>query len=249
MLVEDGILDWDRPVRDYMPDLHLLDPAAAEITLRDMLIHRSGLPRHDWVWFPGDRSREDILAALRYLEPSRQFRCVPIPEPPVHGCRYADRTDDRHVLGGVHPCAHPAAARHGAMHVLGRRPADGRGLCPTVFAGERRAATRSSASHQHLGRRSDQRANRGNGKLSALSSRWRRFRRAAPHFRTVVASDAVAPANPLLPRRAPRGRGSELRLRLRSGPLPQARSWFVMPADGSAGNRCSPCCPSAALAW
>jgi CubicO group peptidase (beta-lactamase class C family) len=76
MLVEDGSLDWDRPVRDYMPDLQLLDPAAAEITLRDMLTHRSGLPRHDWVWFPGDRSQEEMLAALRYLEPSRTFRAA-----------------------------------------------------------------------------------------------------------------------------------------------------------------------------
>jgi CubicO group peptidase (beta-lactamase class C family) len=76
ILVEDGCLDWDRPVRDYMPDFQLLDPAAAGVTLRDMLTHRSGLPRHDWVWFPGDRTPQQMLAALRYLEPSRGFRAA-----------------------------------------------------------------------------------------------------------------------------------------------------------------------------
>src|SRR5216684_1031642 len=34
----------------------------------------SGLPRHDWVWMPGDQSREQMLAALRHLEPSRDIR-------------------------------------------------------------------------------------------------------------------------------------------------------------------------------
>jgi len=76
ILVEDGSLHWERPVRDYMRDFQLLDPAAAEITLLDMLTHRSGLPRHDWVWFPGDRSPEEMLGALRYLEPSCKFRAA-----------------------------------------------------------------------------------------------------------------------------------------------------------------------------
>src|SRR5262249_6762920 len=75
LLVDAGELAWDRPVREYLAGFALSDPfASAGITLRDMLTHRSGLPRHDWIWFPGDRSRDEMLAALRYLEPSREFR-------------------------------------------------------------------------------------------------------------------------------------------------------------------------------
>src|SRR6516164_1306669 len=77
MLVDNGRLNWDRPVRKDMPDLHLKDPAAnAAITLRDMLAHRSGLPRHDWVWMPGDRGCDEMFRILGELEPSRPFRSV-----------------------------------------------------------------------------------------------------------------------------------------------------------------------------
>jgi CubicO group peptidase (beta-lactamase class C family) len=75
MLVEEGRLDWDRPIREMMPEFRLQDPLASkEITLRDALAHRSGLPRHDWVWIPGDRSEDEMLAALGELAPSREFR-------------------------------------------------------------------------------------------------------------------------------------------------------------------------------
>lgn len=42
--------------------------------MRDLLCHHSGLPRHDWIWLPGDRSPAQMLAALRYLEPSDDIR-------------------------------------------------------------------------------------------------------------------------------------------------------------------------------
>jgi CubicO group peptidase (beta-lactamase class C family) len=43
-------------------------------TVRDLLCHHSGLPRHDWIWVPGDRSPAQMLAAMRYLEPSEDIR-------------------------------------------------------------------------------------------------------------------------------------------------------------------------------
>ncbi|WP_175787854.1 serine hydrolase [Burkholderia anthina] len=45
------------------------------VTLADLLTHRSGLPAHDRIWSPpGERTRQQMLHALRYLEPSRGLR-------------------------------------------------------------------------------------------------------------------------------------------------------------------------------
>jgi CubicO group peptidase (beta-lactamase class C family) len=68
-------MDWTKPVRDYIPEFRLHDAVATDrITVRDLLCHHSGLPRHDWIWLPGDRSPEQMLAAMRYLEPSDDIR-------------------------------------------------------------------------------------------------------------------------------------------------------------------------------
>ena len=49
-LVEQGKLEWDKPVRTYIPGFRLSDAAATELlTPRDLVTHRSGLPRHDAV--------------------------------------------------------------------------------------------------------------------------------------------------------------------------------------------------------
>src|SRR6516165_12602626 len=75
MLVDERRLDWTKPVRDYIPEFRLHDPVATDrITVRDLLCHHSGLPRHDWVWLPGDLSPAQMLAAMRYLEPSDDIR-------------------------------------------------------------------------------------------------------------------------------------------------------------------------------
>ena len=51
-LVDQGKLDWDKPVRTYIPEFRLFDRVASEqITPRDLVTHRSGLPRHDLVWY------------------------------------------------------------------------------------------------------------------------------------------------------------------------------------------------------
>lgn len=75
LLVDEGKLDWTRPVREYLPEFRLHDAVATErVTVRDLLCHHSGLPRHDWIHSPGDLSTAQILAALRHLEPSRDLR-------------------------------------------------------------------------------------------------------------------------------------------------------------------------------
>lgn len=72
ILADEGKLDWDKPVRDYLPDFRLHDAyATANMRPRDLVTHQSGLPRHDLVWYGSPLSRKEIFERLRYLEPSR----------------------------------------------------------------------------------------------------------------------------------------------------------------------------------
>ena len=77
LLHNEGRLDWTKPVRDYLPEFRLHDPVATErLTIRDLLCHQSGLPRHDWVHFAGDRAPAELLGLMRHLEPSRDIRAA-----------------------------------------------------------------------------------------------------------------------------------------------------------------------------
>jgi CubicO group peptidase (beta-lactamase class C family) len=77
LLVDEGRLDWKKPVRDYIPEFRLHDAVATDrITVRDLLCHYSGLPRHDWIHTPGDLSPSQMLAAMRHLEPSADIRSI-----------------------------------------------------------------------------------------------------------------------------------------------------------------------------
>ncbi|MCB0712267.1 MAG: serine hydrolase [Ignavibacteriae bacterium] len=74
-LVDEGKLDWDGRVIDYLPDFRLYDEYATNhITLRDLLSHQSGLPRHDLMWYGSDFSREELFHRLRYLKPTAELR-------------------------------------------------------------------------------------------------------------------------------------------------------------------------------
>jgi CubicO group peptidase (beta-lactamase class C family) len=71
LLADDGRLSLDAPVRRYLPDFTLQDPvASATLTTRDLLTHRSGLPRHDLFWYQAPFSRDELYRRLRFLEPS-----------------------------------------------------------------------------------------------------------------------------------------------------------------------------------
>ncbi len=78
LLVEDGVIEWDEPVVRYLPWFQMWDPwVTREITVRDLLVHRSGLGlgQGDLLgWPPSDRTREEIVRAIRYLEPATSFR-------------------------------------------------------------------------------------------------------------------------------------------------------------------------------
>jgi len=75
VLADQGKLDWDKPVRDYLPEFRLMDQFATErMTPRDLVTHRSGLPRHDLLWYNSPLTRAELFERLRYLEPSKDFR-------------------------------------------------------------------------------------------------------------------------------------------------------------------------------
>jgi dihydroorotase/N-acyl-D-amino-acid deacylase len=75
MLADAGKLDWDQPARALVPEFQLKDPVASDrATTRDLVTHRTGLPRHDGVWYRSRGSRLAAVEVLRHLEPSRDFR-------------------------------------------------------------------------------------------------------------------------------------------------------------------------------
>jgi CubicO group peptidase (beta-lactamase class C family) len=76
LLADAGLVDLDAPVREVLPWFAMHDPhATALVTPRDLLSHRTGLPRHDLVWF-GDNamSLEETTRRLRHLPLSQPLR-------------------------------------------------------------------------------------------------------------------------------------------------------------------------------
>ena len=75
ILVDEEKLDWDDPATRYLPSLQLFDPyVTRELTVRDLLCHRSGLSRGDQLWYASSFDRDEVLRRVRYLEPSWSFR-------------------------------------------------------------------------------------------------------------------------------------------------------------------------------
>ncbi|MBA2683338.1 MAG: serine hydrolase [Gemmatimonadaceae bacterium] len=77
MLVDEGMLKWDDRITDYFPDLQLYDAyATRELTIRDLLTHRTGLPGTDLLWaYPENQySPAEMMRRLRYVKPISSFR-------------------------------------------------------------------------------------------------------------------------------------------------------------------------------
>src|SRR5437016_8858770 len=75
MLVEEGKLSWDKPVRESVPTMQFYnDQLNDNVTLRDMLSHRTGVTRHDSIWFKSDFKRKELFEKLKYLEPQQPMR-------------------------------------------------------------------------------------------------------------------------------------------------------------------------------
>jgi CubicO group peptidase (beta-lactamase class C family) len=78
LLVEEGKIEWDAPVVRYLPWFQMWDPfVTREITIRDLLVHRSGLGlgAGDLLWWPASTyDRKEIARRLRFIKPVASFR-------------------------------------------------------------------------------------------------------------------------------------------------------------------------------
>lgn len=79
ILVDEGKIDWDDKVVQYLPEFRMYnDYVTKEFTIRDLLTHRSGLGlgAGDLMIWPGghDFTPKDIVRNIQYLKPVSGFR-------------------------------------------------------------------------------------------------------------------------------------------------------------------------------
>ncbi len=78
ILVDQGKIGWDDKVIDHLPGFQMYDPwVTREMTIRDLLVHRSGLGlgEGDLLFVPrSNLSRAEAVKRLRYLKPATSFR-------------------------------------------------------------------------------------------------------------------------------------------------------------------------------
>ena len=75
MLVDEGKVEWDDHVIDYLPNFQLYDPyVTRELTIRDLLTHRSGVGNTDYLWSLMNISGDSALYKMREVEPSYSLR-------------------------------------------------------------------------------------------------------------------------------------------------------------------------------
>jgi CubicO group peptidase (beta-lactamase class C family) len=77
LLVEEGKLTWDKPVRESVPAIQFYnDYLNSTVTLRDMLSHRTGITRHDSIWYQAPDSRKQLFGKLKFMEPKEPPRTI-----------------------------------------------------------------------------------------------------------------------------------------------------------------------------
>jgi CubicO group peptidase (beta-lactamase class C family) len=74
-LVDEKKLELDAPVTRYIPSFQMYDPfVSRELTVRDLLSHRSGLARGELAWYGSDADRDELVRRIRFLTPSWSLR-------------------------------------------------------------------------------------------------------------------------------------------------------------------------------
>lgn len=74
-LVDEGLVEWDHPVRKHLPTFRLADPAAdAAVTLRDLLSHRTGVGGNDLLWYRAPWGVDALVGKIGKLPPEYPFR-------------------------------------------------------------------------------------------------------------------------------------------------------------------------------
>jgi CubicO group peptidase (beta-lactamase class C family) len=74
LLVEDGKLRWDDPVVRHIPEFRVADPyVTREVTIRDLLVHRTGIEEMDMLWVRGFDTRTS-LEHMQYAKQASSLR-------------------------------------------------------------------------------------------------------------------------------------------------------------------------------
>ena len=74
-LVEEGLMGWNQPVLDILPDFRLSSQyATTNVTIRDLVTHHTGMGRHAYVWYNSKSSRQDLLKRIRHLDAACDIR-------------------------------------------------------------------------------------------------------------------------------------------------------------------------------
>ncbi|OAI42263.1 hypothetical protein AYO40_00015 [Planctomycetaceae bacterium SCGC AG-212-D15] len=75
MLVDEGKLAWDDPVRKHVPQFKLADPLAdSHIVLRDLVSHRAGVGSNDFLWYRSPWGRDEVVRRIGLVKPKYPFR-------------------------------------------------------------------------------------------------------------------------------------------------------------------------------
>jgi CubicO group peptidase (beta-lactamase class C family) len=75
ILVDEGKIHWDDPVIKHLPGFRLRDPyVTRSLTVRDLLAHRTGLQRHELVWYRAPLGREELLRRMQHADLTWGFR-------------------------------------------------------------------------------------------------------------------------------------------------------------------------------
>ena len=75
MLVDEGKMDWDDPVTKYLPDFKMdVDTGDEQITIRDLLCHRTGFTRMGLIWASGSKTRAEVIEQAMGAKPYADFQ-------------------------------------------------------------------------------------------------------------------------------------------------------------------------------
>jgi CubicO group peptidase (beta-lactamase class C family) len=77
ILQKEKDIDLDKPFTNYISDFKFYNNELTnQVTLRDMMSHRTGLPRHDLSWYIAPDTREQLTKRIQYMEPSAPLRKI-----------------------------------------------------------------------------------------------------------------------------------------------------------------------------
>lgn len=76
MLVDKSLVDWDKPVKEYIPEFKLYDSYLTEhVTLSDLASHRTGIPRYkSMVLFNSPTTSQELFKRVSNFKPLKPFR-------------------------------------------------------------------------------------------------------------------------------------------------------------------------------